>query len=197
MNVLLVFIGDPFHSNEFAITESQRHHARRKLGTGWGSAEHVPAKPVSEVDPADAPSFLTGSDAALDPKERSDGSKEEDPMGPNGPIRPGLPGGFAPHHDTWWGFVGHALPLVLFLALIAVAIWAVLRLTSQRPALVGAAGPAPVAPRDPAVDELRIRYARGELSREDFVQRARDLGAELDSAVAGEPGTESPSPDGS
>ena len=38
------------------------------------------------------------------------------------------------------------------------------------------APPAPLPPRDTAVEELRIRYARGELEREDFAQRMRDLG---------------------
>jgi len=32
-------------------------------------------------------------------------------------------------------------------------------------------------PRDAAVEEVRIRYARGELGRDDFAQRMRDLGS--------------------
>jgi hypothetical protein len=72
------------------------------------------------------------------------------------------------------------LPIVLFLVAVGVAIWAVLRFTS-RP-VVGAIAPGrdpAVAPpvRDPAVEELRIRYARGELARDDFAQRMRDLGS--------------------
>jgi uncharacterized membrane protein len=92
-----------------------------------------------------------------------------------GPWQGGPPGYV--HHDAWWGFF-HLLPIVLFLVAVGVAIWAVLRFTS-RP-VVGAIAPGrdpAVAPpvRDPAVEELRIRYARGELARDDFAQRMRDL----------------------
>ena len=85
-----------------------------------------------------------------------------------GPWQGGPPGYV--HHDAWWGFF-HLLPIVLFLVAVGVAIWAVLRFT-PRPA-VGAIAPG----RDPAVEELRIRYARGELARDDFAQRMRDLGS--------------------
>jgi putative membrane protein len=127
-------------------------------------------------------------------------TKEETSMGPYDPGRPGFPGAGAGgalvnHHSTWWGVVGHVLPLVLFLVLIAVLIWAVVRITSQRPALAGA-GPASMPLRDPAVDELRIRYARGDLSRDDFLQRARDLGADPGPAVADKPDAEDTTPDG-
>jgi len=100
----------------------------------------------------------------------------------------GNPPGYA-HHDAWWGFF-HLLPFLMFLVLIGVAIWAVLRFSS-RP--VGA-GVAPAAPplRDAAVEELRVRYARGELGRDDFAQRMRDLGSHdiapaQATAVPGEP----------
>jgi putative membrane protein len=80
------------------------------------------------------------------------------------------------HHDAWWGFF-HLLPIVLFLVVIGVAVWAVLRFSS-RPVLSGGAAAAVAAPaRDPAMEELRIRYARGELGRDDFAQRMRDLGS--------------------
>lgn len=79
-----------------------------------------------------------------------------------------------------WGTVMHLLPLLLFVVAIGVAIWAVLRFTSRPAAVVGApAGPQPVPLRpDPAVDELRIRYARGEVTREEFLTRVGDLGAD-------------------
>jgi len=89
-----------------------------------------------------------------------------------GPWQGGPPGYV--HHDAWWGFF-HLLPIVLFLVAIGVAIWAVLRFTS-RP-IVSASGAAARPARDPAVEELRIRYARGELARDDFAQRMRDLGS--------------------
>jgi uncharacterized membrane protein len=82
------------------------------------------------------------------------------------------------HHGPWWGFV-HLLPFLMFLVLIGVAIWAVLRFSSRPLAgAVGAGGAGAVPlPRDAAVEELRIRYARGELERDDFAQRMRDLGS--------------------
>jgi uncharacterized membrane protein len=95
----------------------------------------------------------------------------------------GNPPGYV-HHDAWWGFF-HLLPIVLFLVAIGVAIWAVLRLSS-RPLMTGGGAAVAVPARDPAVapsardlalEELRIRYARGELGRDDFTQRMRDLGS--------------------
>src|SRR5262245_42641241 len=95
---------------------------------------------------------------------------------------PGGPGGQMPgqwyvHQETWWQSAGHLLPLVLFAVLIGVVIWAVLRITSDRPAISAAAGPT-VAPRpvDTALQELRVRYARGDISREDYLERSTDLG---------------------
>jgi hypothetical protein len=99
----------------------------------------------------------------------------------NGPLQGGPPGYV--HHDAWWGFT-HVVPFLMFLVLLGVAIWAVLRFTS-RPLAAGASGvahvpvgTAAVAPpaRDAAMEELRIRYARGDLGRDDFSQRMRDLG---------------------
>jgi putative membrane protein len=99
-----------------------------------------------------------------------------------GPYGPGGGEGFErfgpmiDHHDAWWQGALGFLPVVLFLVAIGVAIWAVLRLSSRpAPALVAASVTGPI---DPAVDELRIRYARGEVSREDFLTRGRDLGAD-------------------
>jgi putative membrane protein len=77
------------------------------------------------------------------------------------------------HHGIW--FVG-LVPLILWVVLIGVAIWAVLRVTSRH-ALVATTAPSPAAPRsDAALEEVRLRYARGEMSREEFAQRSRDLG---------------------
>jgi uncharacterized membrane protein len=89
----------------------------------------------------------------------------------NGPWQ-GDPPGYV-HHDAWWGFL-HLLPFVLLLVLIGVGVWAVLRYSS-RPVMAAGTGAVGVPPRDAAVEELRIRYARGELGRDDFAQRMRDL----------------------
>jgi putative membrane protein len=85
------------------------------------------------------------------------------------------------HHGWWWG-LGVILPSLLILVLIGVTIWAVFRITARGP--VPAMGPGPSTPagrRDQALEEVRLRYARGEMTREEFVQRSRDLGGpELD-----------------
>ena len=109
-------------------------------------------------------------------------------MYPNGPQGPGMPGGaMSPdmtqfvHHDAWWSGPEHLLPLVLFAILVGVLVWGILRLTSQRtPALAGVGapvGPPPaLPPRDHAQEELRVRYARGDIDRSEYLQRAADLG---------------------
>lgn len=63
---------------------------------------------------------------------------------------------------------GHWIGLILLIAVIVgigVLIWQNSR-TAPRPQLAG---------HDPAVAELRLRYARGEISREEFVARSDDL----------------------
>jgi uncharacterized membrane protein len=55
------------------------------------------------------------------------------------------------------------LPVLLVLA-IAWPLWHLARGTFR-----------PHPPADPALDELRVRYARGEISREEFEERMRVL----------------------
>ena len=103
-------------------------------------------------------------------------------------------GGFGPpgrefvvdHHGWWFGFWGHFIPFLLFVALIALVVWAVFRLSgrSYAPAMA-TAGVAPVPRRDPALEEVRLRYARGEMSREEFVQRSQDLGGPPETRTMG------------
>jgi putative membrane protein len=79
--------------------------------------------------------------------------------------------------DRGWWFFGGLIPFVLLLALVGLAVWAILRATSHGSAMftAPATGPA-VVRRDGALEELRLRYARGEMSREKFLQRSQDLG---------------------
>jgi putative membrane protein len=77
----------------------------------------------------------------------------------------------------WWVFFGGFLPLVLFIALIGLVVWAVLRFTGRGRALMPASSCVVAAsPPDDALQEVRLRYARGEMNRQEFVQRYRDLG---------------------
>ncbi len=74
----------------------------------------------------------------------------------------------------WWGFLGWLLPLLVVAGLVALAVWLVVR-AAGRPA------PAPPAPpaRDAALEQARLRYARGEIDRDTFLQLSRDLGGEV------------------
>jgi uncharacterized membrane protein len=76
-------------------------------------------------------------------------------------------------HPGWW-FLGGVIPLVLFGVLIAVAVWAVIRVTATRTRAVAGWTGAPR--RDDALEEVRLRYARGQMNRDEFVLRYRDLG---------------------
>jgi putative membrane protein len=90
-------------------------------------------------------------------------------------------------HRGWWWFFGGVVPFVLLLALIGLAMWAILRMTSRGSTLLPAARSAGAVVRpDGALEEVRLRYARGEISREEFLQRSQDLGGV--GPTAGEPG---------
>jgi hypothetical protein len=124
-------------------------------------------------------------------------------MNPQGPwSRPGMPAGppgsMFIHHDSWWAGALHLLPLLLLAALIGVVVWGVLRLTAQGTPMIAGVG-APVgplpgsSPRDRALEELRVRYARGEVDRTDYLARSADLvgpptpDAPADRTLPGEP----------
>ena len=83
------------------------------------------------------------------------------------------------YHDHW-NHAGHLLgwliPLVIIVALAVLTVWAVRRMSA--PPASAAPTPAPGTPQsDPAVESARIRYARGEISREEFLRVVEDLGA--------------------
>jgi len=81
-------------------------------------------------------------------------------------------------HLRWFG--GLAL-LVLFLLLVgaaAVLVYAIVRSRQGAPVMGGPRG-GPVmwrGPGDPAIEHTRMRYARGELSRDDYTRMMMDLG---------------------
>ena len=64
---------------------------------------------------------------------------------------------------SMWGMMGWVvLPWLLLIAAVVVAVWWLVR---QRPQ------------HDRALETLRERYARGEITREEFEARRRDLAA--------------------
>jgi uncharacterized membrane protein len=95
--------------------------------------------------------------------------------------RPHLPGRVAGHHR-----LGVLIALLVLVALIGVAVYVAVRLANRRPghraAAVGAYGPTALPPmaygRDPALEHARLRYARGELSRDDYLRVVGDLGGD-------------------
>jgi uncharacterized membrane protein len=88
------------------------------------------------------------------------------------------PGWHAVDHGWWPAIVGDLVPLLFLVALVAFGIWAVRRMTDQNRVQMVGSGPAASAATDSAQHELRLRYARGELGRDEFVRRFRDLGGE-------------------
>jgi uncharacterized membrane protein len=85
-----------------------------------------------------------------------------------------------PFHADWWS-IDRSAPILLMLLVLAVVVWAVVRFTRQPRAVpaggvdTGAGRSFPAAIADPAVEQVRQRYARGELDRDTFLQIVRDL----------------------
>lgn len=69
-------------------------------------------------------------------------------------------GSFADGWGTWMGFGLHGLGMLIFWGVLIVALVLLVRVVAGRPA----AG----SKEDHALDVVRERYARGELSREQF-----------------------------
>ena len=91
-------------------------------------------------------------------------------------------------HDSWWDGPLHAIVLVLLLVLlIGGIVWLLRHLSpavaqAATPAVAGAS-PAALA-ADPAVSTLRMRYAKGEISRDDYRAAIADLTGEATSGEA-------------
>jgi uncharacterized membrane protein len=79
------------------------------------------------------------------------------------PLREGGEG----HEGGAWLHV--VVPALVLVALIVAAVF-VARMVLHRTTPAS-----PVSPRLPAVDELDLRYARGDLDRADYLQRRADL----------------------
>ena len=100
-------------------------------------------------------------------------------------MRPGP--GF--EHHGWAPWFGWFMPILFLAALAGLVVWAVVRVTRRPPAptLAGVWAPPGRFGPDLALEHARVRYARGELSREDFVRVTRDLGGAGPTPVPPEP----------
>jgi putative membrane protein len=86
------------------------------------------------------------------------------------------------HDGGAWPVIGHIAWLLVLVAIVALVAVVVLRLTQGR-----VAAPSVASPHDPALAELRLRYARGEMSREEYLVRLGDLHPGAVFASAGTP----------
>jgi uncharacterized membrane protein len=79
-------------------------------------------------------------------------------------------GAVGPHLFGW------LVPLFVVAGFAVLVVWAVRRMTAMRlsPALAPGGG---VPHADPAVESARLRYAKGEITREDYLRIAADIGA--------------------
>jgi uncharacterized membrane protein len=89
-----------------------------------------------------------------------------------------------PIHDGGNHRLGVLLAMLILVALIGLAVYVAVRLANRRPGhQAPPSGYTPVAApptygRDPALEQARLRYARGELSRDDYLRVIGDLGGE-------------------
>src|SRR5688500_5645601 len=82
--------------------------------------------------------------------------------------------------ESWWhGFLGWFIPFLIIALLAGLAVWAILRMTGPNRLAAPAGGWTPSVRSDSALDLVRARYARGEISREEFVQLSSDLGGSV------------------
>jgi uncharacterized membrane protein len=83
-------------------------------------------------------------------------------------------------HEAWGLGIFHLIFMIVVLAaIVALGVWLVssIRRPQVAPAPAGSiAGHRPLPPTDAALHEARMRYARGEMTREEFVQVSTDLG---------------------
>jgi uncharacterized membrane protein len=78
----------------------------------------------------------------------------------------------------WWDGFGWLMPLLFLAVFAAIAVWAISRVSKQQPLAAAPWGAPPPSPAQPdgAVEQARLRYAKGEITRDEYLQIARDLG---------------------
>jgi uncharacterized membrane protein len=81
--------------------------------------------------------------------------------------------------------LGWLLFVLLLAAAVALVVWAILRLTGRRGVSAVAGPPRGWSPEwsrpapDPALQAVRLRYAQGEISPEEYARLVHDLGGEV------------------
>jgi len=81
-------------------------------------------------------------------------------------------------NHPWWSVFGWLVPVLIVAMLVGAAVWVVARATKERTPSLPPAGwlpPQPATP-DPALEHARLRYARGEITRDEFLRLWSDLG---------------------
>ena len=100
----------------------------------------------------------------------------------------------------WMELLGWLLLLLLLAALICLAVWAITRATGRRGAPSAFGPTAARAPEwsrqgpDQALQAVRLRYAQGEISRDEYVRLVADLGGQLPAPSGPPPGQAPPGP---
>ena len=84
-----------------------------------------------------------------------------------------MPPGYEVHQHHGHPFLWLVL-LVVFVALIVFAVYSLVRLTRSGGTTAAAAPPA----GDAALESVRMRYARGEIDRDEYIRVSTDLGAQ-------------------
>jgi uncharacterized membrane protein len=80
-------------------------------------------------------------------------------------------------HAPWWGPLYGIVPLALLLLLLGLVVWAIVRVSRQPQVATPWTQPPQSAARpDPALEHARMRYARGEIDRDEYVRLVGDLG---------------------
>jgi uncharacterized membrane protein len=83
---------------------------------------------------------------------------------------------YGPVHDGWYWGLHILFSILLFAALIAFIVWVATTLRHSHTTAAPAAPQAPAARSvEVALHEARMRYARGEMTREQFLQISNDL----------------------
>ncbi|MDG5814978.1 SHOCT domain-containing protein [Chitinispirillales bacterium ANBcel5] len=70
------------------------------------------------------------------------------------------------HDHMWWGW-GGVVMMILWIVLLAAIIYWIIRAVQRNNT--------PYAGQESAMDILKKRYARGEISKQEFEERKRDL----------------------